>query len=196
MTDTDLWLKNADANSFFDRLPVIETKTLKDYLHGKLSPKETASDYVKGSDLEPVSNPSFHGHLEHLAAIAYDVSNLRGQIKVIKLLVAIRDLRYHLKKGWHSKREMDLRKQTDLSLVHSEFAEAIEDGQVSYYSCSSILSPYVANTKILGLWCEVLALNRGASQIRPESNSQWINLSAFLVYLASVNTSRIGLAWV
>lgn len=95
-------------------------------------------------------NRSFQGHLEYLAAIAYDVSDLRGQIKVVKLLLAIRNLRYGMKKGWHLKREMGLRKGTGLHAVLAEFAETIADDQDSNYSCSSILPSKVtyANTKI------------------------------------------------
>lgn len=44
-----------------------------------------------------------------------------------------------MKKGWHSKREMDLRKDFDLYGVLSEFAEAIADDQDSNHSRSSIL---------------------------------------------------------
>lgn len=76
---------------------------LKDYFHGKLSPNEAASEFVKSFDLEPMCNRSFQGHLEYLAAIAYDVSDPRGQTKVVKLLVAIRNLRCGMKKGWHER---------------------------------------------------------------------------------------------
>lgn len=78
MIGLDLWLKNADANSFLDRLPAAELKTLKDYLHGKLSPNEAARDFVKSFDLEPICNPYFQDHLGYLSAIAYDVSDPRG----------------------------------------------------------------------------------------------------------------------
>lgn len=67
---------------------------LKDYLHGKLSPNEAASDFVKNFDLEPICNPYFQDHLGYLAAIAYNVSDPRGQTKLVKLLVTIRNLRY------------------------------------------------------------------------------------------------------
>lgn len=133
MTELELWLKNADANSFFDGLTAIEAKTLKDYLHGKLSPKKAASDFVQNFDLETIRNPSFQGHLEYLSAIAYDISDPRGQMKVVKLVVAIRNLRYGMNKGWHSKREMDLRKTTDLHSVLAEFAESLADDQDSNY---------------------------------------------------------------
>lgn len=124
---------------FLMDLAATEAKTLKDYFHGKLSPNEAASEFVKNFDLEPMCNQSFQGHLEYLAAIAYDVSDPRGQTKVVKLLVAIRNLRYGMKKGWHSKREMDLRKNTDLHGVLCEFAETIADDQDNSYSFSSIL---------------------------------------------------------
>ena len=78
MTDLNVWLKNADANSYFDGLSATEAKTLKDYLHGKLSPKEAASDFVKNFDLGAKYNRSFQGHLDYLVAIACDVSDPRG----------------------------------------------------------------------------------------------------------------------
>lgn len=53
MPDLDLWLKGSDANCVFKGLSVTETKTLKDYFHGKLSPEEAASEFVKNFDLEP-----------------------------------------------------------------------------------------------------------------------------------------------
>lgn len=56
------WFKNADANSFYEGLTATEARTLKDYLHGKLTPIEAATKFVENSDMEPVCNPSFQGH--------------------------------------------------------------------------------------------------------------------------------------
>lgn len=53
MPELDLWLKGSDANSIFKELSVTETKTSKFYLHGKLSPEEAASEFIKNFDLEP-----------------------------------------------------------------------------------------------------------------------------------------------
>ena len=145
MTELELWLKNAHVNSFFDGLTATEAKTLKDYLHGKLSPKKAASDFVQNFDLETIRNQSFQGHLEYLSAIACDISDPRGQMKVVKLVVAIRNLRYGMKKGWHSKREMDLRKTTDLPGVLAEFAESLADDQDSNYFYPWILPPEVTH---------------------------------------------------
>ena len=41
------WLKTADANSFYDGISATEAKTLKDYLHGKLTPMEAATRFVE-----------------------------------------------------------------------------------------------------------------------------------------------------
>lgn len=64
---------------------------------------------------------------------------LGGQIKIVNLLVAIRNLRYGMEKGWHSKREMDLRGKTDLSYILCEFGHDIAEEQASDYSCLSVL---------------------------------------------------------
>lgn len=112
---------------------------MKDYLHGQLSPKQTASMFVQNFDLDLGFNRYFQGHLDHLAAIAYEAPDSRGQIKVVKLLVAVRNLRYHLKKGRFSKPEMDLRNETNLSQVLFEFGCSLADDQDCNYSRSSIM---------------------------------------------------------
>lgn len=112
---------------------------MKDYLHGQLSPKQTASMFVKNFDLDLGFNRYFQGHLDQLAAIAYEAPDSRGQIKVVKLLVAVRNLRYHQKKGRFSKPEMDLRNETDLSQVLFEFGCSLADDQDCNYFCSSIM---------------------------------------------------------
>lgn len=91
MPELASWLKNADANSF-----ATEAKALKDYLHGKLTPTAAATKFIE--NMEPVWNPSFQGHL---TAITCDVSDSRGQIKIVNPLVTIRNLRCGMKKGRH-----------------------------------------------------------------------------------------------
>ncbi|MCJ1346576.1 hypothetical protein MMC31_004794 [Peltigera leucophlebia] len=108
MTRLNLWLKDADVDSYFNGLTATEAKTLKDYLHGANSPQMK------------------------LPAVSLRIST------------------------WEP----------------------------------SAINPSKA---IWSLWCEVLAPIRGGSQIRPESNIQWINLNAFLARLASINTCNIGL---
>ncbi len=48
-------------------------------------------------------------------------------------------------------------------------------------------------TKIIGLWCDVLAPLRGGGLNEPDSNYLWININAFLARLASVNVCTAGL---
>ena len=98
----------------------------------RLSPRPTAtqkaaSEFVKNRDLDIGFNPY------ELAAIAYEAPDPPGQMKIVKLLVAIRNLRYHSKQGRHSKREMDLRNETDLSHVLFEFNTALADDQDCNY---------------------------------------------------------------
>ena len=139
MSCLELWLKSATANSILSRLPAMEAETLKDYLHGRLSLQKAASQFVKNFDLDLGFNRFFQSHLNRLADIACEAPGSRGQIKLVKLLVAIRNIRYHQKKGRFSKREMDLRNETDLSEVLFEFGSSLAEDQDCNYSCSSIL---------------------------------------------------------
>lgn len=52
------------------------------------------------------------------------------------VMVAIRNFRYGMEKGWHSKREMDFRGETD---VTREFNVAMSDEFDGNYSRSSVL---------------------------------------------------------
>ena len=133
------WLKNADENSFFDAISATVAKTLKDYLHDKLTPMEAATRFVENFDIESSFNLDFQHHLQCLAAIAYDVSDSRGQTKIVKLLAALSNLRYGMEKGWHSKREMDLRGKTDATTVLAELHIAMSDEFNGDYSRSSDL---------------------------------------------------------
>ena len=133
MSGLELWLKSTTANSILSSLPATEAKTLKDYLLGQLPTQKAASEFVKDRDLDIGFNPY------ELAAIAYEAPDPPGQMKIVKLLIAIRNLRYHSKQGRHSKREMDLRNETDLSHVLFEFNTALADDQDCNYSCSRIL---------------------------------------------------------
>ncbi len=125
MSGLELWLKSTTANSIFSTLPATDAKTLKDYLHGRLSPKQAASEFVKNLDSHLGFNPY------ELAGIAYEAPDPAGQIKLVKLLVAVRNLIYHKEEGHYSKREMDLRNDTDLSHVLFGFATTLADDQDS-----------------------------------------------------------------
>ena len=48
----ELWVKSTTANSILLTLPATEAKTLKEYLHGKLSPKQAANEFGKNLDLD------------------------------------------------------------------------------------------------------------------------------------------------
>ncbi len=133
MSGLELWLKSTTANSILSSLPATEAKTLKDYLLGQLSLQKAASEFVKNVNLDIGFNPY------ELAAIAFQAPDPPGQMKIVKLLVAIRNLRYHRKTGRRSKREMDLRNETDLSQVLYEFNTDLADDHDSNYSCSRIL---------------------------------------------------------
>lgn len=140
MPELALWLKTADANFFYQELPSMEVKVLKDYFQGKLTPAVAATQFTENIDMEPIYNQSFAHNMQYLVAMTWDVSDSRGQIKIVKLLVAIRNLCYGMKKGWHSKCEMDLRGHTDISCILCEFGQSIVDEHAGDYSCSPVFS--------------------------------------------------------
>lgn len=98
MLELALWLKTADANSFYEGLPSKEFKVLKDYFQGKLTPAAAATQFTENIDMEPIYDQSFAHNMQYLLAMTWDVSDSRGQINIVKLLVAIRNLRYGMKK--------------------------------------------------------------------------------------------------
>lgn len=80
--------------SFYEGLTATEAKVLKDYLHGKLTPT-VATKFIENMEL--LRNPSF---LDHLAAIAWNLSDSRRQIKIVNPLVTLH-LRCGMKKVRH-----------------------------------------------------------------------------------------------
>ena len=100
---------------------------------------EAATRFVENFDIESSFHLDFQHHLQCLAAIAYDVSDSRGQTKIVKLPAALSNLRYGIEKGWHSKREMDLGGKTDAITVLAELDIAMSDKFNGDYSRSSDL---------------------------------------------------------
>lgn len=197
MPELVLWLKTADANYFYEGLTSPEVKVLIDYFQGKLTPTVAATQFTKNIDMEPIFDRAFAHNMQYLVGMTWDVSDSRGQIEIVKLLVAIRNLRYGMKKGWHSKYEMDLRGNTNNSYLLCEFDQTIADEHDGDYSCSRVLSSEhvpMLIPKTLGLWCEVLSpIRQLLNLVRPESNDQWINLNKFLARCAAANVSNVGL---
>ena len=112
MSEIDLWIKNADANTFYEYLSATEIKVLEDYLHDKFPLKEATRELTKNYDLELPYSPNFTTIPGCLTMIALDVLNSHEQTKIVNLMVAIRDLRHGMEKGHYSKHKMDLRKET------------------------------------------------------------------------------------
>lgn len=54
-----IWLKNADANSFYNAISATVAKTLKNYLHDKLTPIKVATKFIENFDMEPAYNSDF-----------------------------------------------------------------------------------------------------------------------------------------
>ena len=90
--------------------------------------------------MEPIYDQSFAHNMQYLVAITWDVLNSCRQIKIVKLLVDIRNLCYGMKKGWHSKCEMDLRGYNDILYILCEFGQSIADEHVGDYSYSAVFS--------------------------------------------------------
>ena len=136
MSEIDLWIKNADANTFYEYLSAKEIKVLEDYLHDKFPLKEAAYELTKNYDLELPYSPNFISIPNCLTMIAFDVSNSHEQTKIVNLMVAIRDLRNGMEKGHYSKHKMDLRKETNLAFVlpelHVDIAE-VQDCNYPYF---------------------------------------------------------------
>lgn len=89
---------------------------------------------------------------------------------------------------------MDLRKETDLKTVLCELGRSSKNviNSVRAFCHPWILLPYRANTRILGLWCEVLAAIRHDCPLRPASNMEWSNLNAFIARLAASDVCSLG----
>ena len=96
---------------------------MKDYLHGKLTPTEAATRFVENLTW---CNSCFQG-LQCLAVIAWDVSDSRGQINSMYLYGIFATV-------GHSKREMDLRGENELTPVLDEFSLSILDEHDGNYS--------------------------------------------------------------
>lgn len=194
MSELDLWLKKADADSYYEDLGATKAQALKGYLNGKLPPKEVARKFIEGFDLEIPYNRHFREILTYLIPSCYETSDSRAHRKIVKLMVAMRNLRYSMVTGMHSKHEMDLRKETDLKTVLCELGRSSKNviNSVRAFCHPWILLPYRANTRILGLWCEVLAAIRHDCPLRPASNMEWINLNAFIARLAASDVCSLG----
>lgn len=136
MSEIDLWIKNADANTFYEYLSVREIKVLENYFHDKFPLKEATRELIKNYNLELLYSPNFTIIPGCLTTIALDVSNSHEQTKIVNLIVAIRDLRQGMEKGHYSKHKMDLRKETNLAFVlpklHVDIAE-VQDCNYPYF---------------------------------------------------------------
>lgn len=96
-----------------------------------------------------------------------------------------------MEKGMLSKREMDLRKTTDLTNVLAELLSLAEQQicNLSLFRRFAGLRFFCSIKLILhrslGLCCMALAAVRHDGPIRPESNLEWIILNAFTARLAA-----------
>lgn len=120
MSELDEWLENADAISYFEGLDKTKVQAIKGYLKGGHHPKEVARKLLEHVNLKIPYDPLLRMILSCLIPPCYETSDSRTQKKIVILMSAMRDLRYNMDEGMHSKREMDLRNNTDLTYVLAE----------------------------------------------------------------------------
>ena len=188
MPELDPWLMNPKVCEY---LSTEEGKALRDYLNDKLPLKEAACKLARHYYLELSYDQLFQKVTDILSLIAIDLSDSCKQRKIVKFLVALRNLRNRMEKGFYSKHQMNLRKETNLGYVLSELNETIKQDAYCEFYHPKILLSYCTKTSTLGLLYKVLAPILGPASIKPESNIQFINLHAFIARLRSVNTCVI-----
>lgn len=97
MSDLDSWFKAREDESFFENLSATGLQTVKDYLYGNITTADAAIKYTANIDIQELNDKYMYIHLAYLVIPGYQVSGLYVQGEVVKLLAAIRDLRY---KSW------------------------------------------------------------------------------------------------
>lgn len=70
-----LWLKTANANSFYEGLPSLEVKVLKDYFQGKLTPAVTATQFTENIDIKPIYDLFSAHNMLYLVVMTWNVSD-------------------------------------------------------------------------------------------------------------------------
>lgn len=103
-----------------------------DYLDGKLLPNtnEVARESIKDVDLEIPYNGLFREILSYLIPVCYETSDSRVQKRIGKLMSAIENIRYNMGKGTCSKREMNRRKNSDLTNLLTELGLSLAKQQI------------------------------------------------------------------
>ena len=189
MPELDPWLINPKVCEY---LSTEEGKALRDYLNDKLPLKKAARKLTRYYYLELSYDRLFQKVTDILSLIAIDLSDSCKQRKIVKFLVALRNLRSRMEKGFYSKHNMNRRKETNLRYVLPELNETIKQDAYCEFYPPKILMSYCTKASTLGLLYRVLAPVSGPASIKPESNIQFINLHAFIARLRSVNTCISG----
>lgn len=125
MSELDSWVRNSEV---YDYLTTKNGKPLKDYLLDKLPLQEAVFELVKHHELQLKFDESLQNATDILSLTAMDLSDSYKQRKIVKFLVALRNLRYKMEKGFHSKRETNLRQEPSLAYVLPELNVSIEEG--------------------------------------------------------------------
>ncbi len=125
MSELDSWVRNSEV---YDYLTTKNGKPLKDYLLYKFPLQEAVFELVKHHELQLKFDKSLQNVTDILFLIAMDLSDSYKQRKIVKFLVVLRNLRYKMEKGFHSKRETNLRQEPNLAYVLPELNVSIEEG--------------------------------------------------------------------
>ena len=117
MSDLDSWFKAREEESFFENLSETGLQTMKDYLYGNITPADAAIKYTANINIQDPNDMTMYIHLAYLVIPAFQVPGLYVQGQVVKLLAAIRDLRY---KSWVASQSIHLEKRSAPELVLTE----------------------------------------------------------------------------
>lgn len=194
MSELDLCLTKPEV---YEYLNIVEGKALKDYLYDQISLNDAALTIHRSTNSALRPNQYFEKVMDILTLIAIDLSDSRKLRKIVKILVALRNLRFLPNGAFYLGRWVAWRKVPHEIIVLRELQTTIG----RYLNCGffflrSILRYLCHNCAksfetTLDLYDKVLAPLIGDTSILPESNIQFINLHTFIARLSSVHTFEI-----
>ena len=132
MSDLHSWFKAREDESFFENLSATGLQTMKDYLYGSITTADAAIKYTANINIQDLNDKDMYNHLAYLVIPGYQVSGLYVQGQVVKLLAAIRDLRY---KSWEASQSIHLGKASAPELVLTELCIILSEEYDSMIGC-------------------------------------------------------------
>lgn len=135
MSELDLCFTKPEVYEYLN-LNTEEGKALKDYLYGQISPREAAHTIHRSTKLALRPNPYFEKVIDILTLIAIDLSDSRKLRKIVKILVALRNLRFLPNGAFHLGRWVAWNKESHEIFVLSEIQTTIGrylNGEVFFF---------------------------------------------------------------